>query len=373
MIRMLIADDEKQACQDMLACIRWADSGITVVSVCDNGDEAIEALRAHRPDVALLDIEMPGLDGLEVIEQAHAENIDCAFIIISGYDSFHYMQKAIRLRVDGYLLKPYTREDLLREIAQATERMESVRGLNGDDETRPRHFGDFFRRMYSESNLRKLRYPSEEEERLVEALDAGDEPAASAALDDFFRTMRACNDTLFTAVLCCMTLRIELAHMLIDRDLAVEVGLFQPILWSETPNLEQVEQSVRQSVDSVFHILKACDTIPPSVSLAVRYIQQAYANKKLMLETVAEHVNITPCYLSSLFNASMKMSFTDYIHSVRVRHAQQLMRSTNLRNYEISERVGYADPKYFAQMFKKMTRLTPSEYKQTVHHEQREG
>lgn len=361
MIRLLIADDEIQACQDMLACVQWANQGISVEAVCEDGEQALARIRALHPDIALLDIEMPGLSGLAVIEQAQIDFPDMAFIIVSGYDSFQYMQKAISLRVDGYLLKPYSRDDLLREIARATERLEMLHGLSTPQTQSG--FTGYITRMEQIGSQLKLNYPIEQEARLIKAASTGDVATALSALEQFFSHVRRNNSDLFSAILCCITLRIELAHLLIDEGLTVEVALFSPIAWSPQPNLSEVEGALRESVRRVARQMSTQQSIPPTVLMAVRYIQQNYAKSDLSLGEVAQHVHITPGYLSSLFNASMNMSFTDYIHSVRIRCAQMLMRTTALRNYELSERVGYADPKYFAQIFRKFTGMSPSQYK----------
>ena len=114
MLRVLVADDEFDARDNMIAMIQWEENGMTVVAAEDNGLSAYESILAFQPDIVLIDIQMRGMNGLDVIEKVRAvDGPQPVFIIISGYDDFAYAQRAIGLRVNGYLLKPFRPADVL--------------------------------------------------------------------------------------------------------------------------------------------------------------------------------------------------------------------------------------------------------------------
>jgi len=98
------------------------------------------------------------------------------------------------------------------------------------------------------------------------------------------------------------------------------------------------------------------------------YIQKNYL-KELELQRLADIVYLTPSYLSKLFKTTTGETITDYIISVRIERAKELLlKAPSLKTYEVGEQVGYPDPAYFNKVFKKVTGLTPKEYRERVRH-----
>lgn len=116
MYKLLIVDDEdleRQALRTML--VRMFQE-IEVVGEARNGREAIELADRYHPDIITMDIKMPGLNGLETIEEIKLNHPATSFVILSAFDSFQYAQKAMKLNVNHYLLKPYNRNELKETI-----------------------------------------------------------------------------------------------------------------------------------------------------------------------------------------------------------------------------------------------------------------
>ncbi|MBW7456070.1 helix-turn-helix domain-containing protein, partial [Paenibacillus sepulcri] len=96
------------------------------------------------------------------------------------------------------------------------------------------------------------------------------------------------------------------------------------------------------------------------------YLHEQY-KEELDLQRLAEHVHLTPSYLSKLFKGETGETITDFAISVRIHHAKRLLREEHgLKTYEVGERVGYPDPAYFTKVFKRMTGKTPKEYRDSV-------
>ncbi|TYP71967.1 response regulator transcription factor [Paenibacillus methanolicus] len=99
------------------------------------------------------------------------------------------------------------------------------------------------------------------------------------------------------------------------------------------------------------------------VQRAKQYIQ-AHLHAPLSLSDVAETVHLTPHYLGQIFKNGCGMLFNTYLTQVRMEKACSLLVQTDLRIYEICERVGYIDSKYFGKVFQKHTGMTPNDYRQ---------
>jgi len=106
MLRVLVADDEESIAQGLKNLINSFDLDLIVKDVVDNGVDALDYIKTKRPEIVIMDINMPLLNGLKVIEETRKLNLKTIFIIISGYDYFRYAQKAVELDVLMYLLKP---------------------------------------------------------------------------------------------------------------------------------------------------------------------------------------------------------------------------------------------------------------------------
>lgn len=83
------------------------------------------------------------------------------------------------------------------------------------------------------------------------------------------------------------------------------------------------------------------------------------------MDEIAAKLNITPEYLGTKFHKETGVSFKNYMKTVRINKAKELLVGTSLKLYEISEQVGYSDPKYFSRVFKETTGLLPADYRKT--------
>ena len=99
MYSLFLADDEPWIVEGLKASINWVDEGFELCGCAYNGPEAERMLTALRPDLALIDIRMPGLSGLEVIRRVKNACLDTRFVIVSGYAEFEYAREGIELSV----------------------------------------------------------------------------------------------------------------------------------------------------------------------------------------------------------------------------------------------------------------------------------
>ena len=106
--------------------------------------------------------------------------------------------------------------------------------------------------------------------------------------------------------------------------------------------------------------------IKREVAEAVEYIKKNY-HKDIALQDVAEKVEMSPSYLSSLFKIEMEQSFTEYLNQVRVDMSKDILLNTHLKTYEVAEKVGFSDNSYFIRMFKKYTGMKPNEFKKHLY------
>lgn len=106
MLRAIIADDEEVIRNGLKKLIKSYNLDLSVIATAKDGEEAIELIKKYLPEIILMDINMPFINGLEAIEKAREIDPNSKIIVISGYDQFEYAQKSLELGVFNYLLKP---------------------------------------------------------------------------------------------------------------------------------------------------------------------------------------------------------------------------------------------------------------------------
>lgn len=148
--KVLLIDDEPSALEGMQLWIDWEAFGFEVCGTCSNGKEGLELMHERHPDLVITDVNMPLMNGLEMIaawKQEENQN-EVKFAILSGYSEFEYAQTAIRYGIHHYLLKPifpeeaaeelqeiyheleqHTRRERLDEIASSEEMVSLIKGL----------------------------------------------------------------------------------------------------------------------------------------------------------------------------------------------------------------------------------------------------
>lgn len=115
-LKLLIADDEDMIRNGIAKYIQLHTDRYEVIYTARNGQEALELILRYKPDLMLLDVQMPLKDGIEVMQDARRAEALPVTIILSGYDEFRYAQQAVRYGARDYLLKPTRSSDIIKKI-----------------------------------------------------------------------------------------------------------------------------------------------------------------------------------------------------------------------------------------------------------------
>ncbi|SFF01928.1 two-component system, response regulator YesN [Paenibacillus algorifonticola] len=130
MYRLLVVDDEAYALKSIMETINWEFLGINEVYGAMDVEEARLVFCAQRIDVVICDIEMPGENGLELLEWLNQEQFSASVIFVTGHDRFEYVQAALRAGCFDYMLKPVRHELLLETVARSLRKLEQDREHN---------------------------------------------------------------------------------------------------------------------------------------------------------------------------------------------------------------------------------------------------
>lgn len=323
-----------------------------------DGFEAYRMIRELRPDIVLIDIEMPGMSGLDVIKKIKQEAVDTVFIIISSYQEFSYAQDALRLDVEDYLLKPFLPGDVCGAIYKAAKRLEFLRALPlmQNSPALPEGEATLAQRMRS-----VLVYSFEQEKQLIEALRFdGEEANISAALEAFIDAVHE-NDSVPAAADCYAIVYVELCRLLAD--LHIDAALPSAPAVSEENCLEAMETYLRGLCPEINRRLRGQSGSRALTSAAVRYVNANF-RQELTLNGVAEQIGVSASYLSTQFHQATGLRFTDYLHKLRIEAAKEIIAERPwLKGYEVGELVGYQSSKYFYQKFDDVAGISFNQYR----------
>ena len=125
MYKILIADDEDIIRQGIKYLCDYESLGFTIVGEAANGEQAYLRSKELHPDVIFMDIRMPGMTGLEVIEKLNADNFQGKIVIVSSYTDFTYAKQAIRLGVEYYITKPIDEDELTDVLCTLKESLDA--------------------------------------------------------------------------------------------------------------------------------------------------------------------------------------------------------------------------------------------------------
>ncbi|WP_282936268.1 response regulator [Paenibacillus sp. RC67] len=348
MYKVLIVDDEYLIKKSLNKLITESGYGFTTVLEAEDGEEALELVLQMSPDLIITDINMPVMDGLELIRECKVRQLMCEIVILSGYNEFEYARQALRYEVKDYLLKPIRPEQLdnvLRIVSSKLNLKQKTLSMRSD----------------------WLWYCKTTGSRLAGLIWDLDEKQVKMELEDTSsKFMEQSTDVGLLQQLCFELLtfiRKELEHRsgreMPISDLTAFYTITEPsgtlgLLEANIMGLMQDIQANRNH--GAFHHIKH----------AAAYIEQHYMEEELSLQSIAEQLNMSLSYASQSFKEALGVTFVQYLIGLRMEKAKDLLNNSNCKTYEAAHAVGYSDYPHFTRTFKKYFGCSPREYRKRI-------
>jgi two-component system, response regulator YesN len=397
MWKVLIADDEPKIRRGLKNAINWPELDMELVGEAEDGEMALEIAQNMQPDILLVDICMPFLNGLQFIEKLKYVLNDCIVIVVTGHDEFAYAQQAIKLQVFDYLLKPVGREQLYMALRKAQQKLVDScvqdRYMSWASRETKKNL-PFLRETFCKEWMSGRLTASDIAEQLTfldvalppvsgiiimkatgrctqgqlfkewdrKLLLAAMQNIADENLQEWSPHILFCDDEDNLVAITAITNQLEW-HNLGDRlQQVLERQLNQVVVICHRP-IADLMTCVPTAYHELIMEVKRKISYTPAVFLCQKYIETNFYKEELSLKELAEAIRISPTYLSRLLKQEIGLSFIDYLTHVRVQKAIQLMSDSAVKLYEVAERVGYSNQYYFSTAFKKVVGLSPAEYR----------
>ncbi len=318
----LVEDDElARACIKKI--INWQEQGFELGGEAPDGEEALEKITQDNSDIIFTDIRMPVMDGLELIERLREKyGSSKQIVLLTGYDEFAYAKFGLQHGVHDYLLKPVVAEELISCLT-------------------------VFKEKARQRRLDRVAVT----ERLCKLCAQGDGELWRREVEAFFTQMA------------------HIGYSLPDMAAACEFVL-DGLRKSVTPEPSEPQPNWESAAELREHFIHQIDTTvvrhdaqeQDDIENIKRYIRLHYA-EKLSLPVVAREFYMSPNYFSRMFKERAGENYKDYLTMVRIGYARELLEKTNYDMETISYAVGYANAKYFSNVFYKQMGIRPFEYR----------
>lgn len=394
MYKVLVADDEELECEALNYFIEKSGLEIEQVIQCNNGDEAIKQILLNHPDIIILDINMPRLNGLEVLEQIKKIGYVNRVVFFTAYDYFEYAIQALRLGAMDFLVKPVSEEKVISVITRAIDEL--------DEEVAEKYGHALMKEALERMGTKILKDLvtgdiQEEDLYYLETMGIGYEATGNTFCTFFVneipqKTQREIeknlrkelgylnmpvilswkNSMMTSVVFLGEATKNQTDRVSMDKVLNSVLQRFGTAFLLEPgtvfEDLSQIEQSFAKARERLGDMIVEKGEIPPvrdlpkDVERICQFINESYS-QKLTLEEIAATVGYSKYYVNRLFKQYKGTTVMDYLIQVRIEQAKKLLRTCNYSVKQISMMVGYSEPNYFTLTFKKLEGLSPLKYR----------
>lgn len=508
MVKLLIVDDEQVEREGLEAILQKAFPAL-VIGQAKNGREAVQMAGEFMPDLILMDIKMPGMSGLEAVEQINTDFPGIKFVMVTAYDTFDYARLAMRLGVKDYLLKPSKASEIVETVGRMLEQIKEDRDREEQHKVQQAALQkalslaetdivtqllfDHVHEVHLDMLIEMLEIQSSDEQFVLSVIvPSGGEACYGAIKEKVRKAGSAWVGALYGRQL----------PIIAFRDPAKEfrcqaIGLAREILSVANPSstagwfvgignvcgsLNQIRQSYQESLIATMdtslrakyrfytdvpvidttserHVAKqrelqffdkvrlgeweevyegvmeliqryenesadllhtqqrllellwvtarimseiGVETETPLYTFQAQDYRQLraetgflldrmkhsynehyslmeadtiqrikqyiinHSHEDISLEALGNKVGLSPIYISKMFKEKLGVNYIDFLTECRIEKAKKLMADPDKSLKEISFDVGYHEPNYFSKVFKKMSGLSPTEYRRTL-------
>lgn len=394
MYKLMIVEDEMFVRVGLENIVNWADYQLELVPSASNGKEALQHYEQYHPNLIITDIKMPEMDGLQLISQIRKEDKTVKFIVLTCLEDYQTAKQALNLSVSHYCnksdldieeLKRYV-DELMQEIAR--ENVEAKQTHSADSaEKDKRQWEDFLfckkdcdltelLRQYEKNNhsyylvLGQMKGFGDEQNYgivqsvLREILEKQQAGSCLAATKEYVVLLYSLENRSLEQQT--EQISVYLRHLM----LAMQNYFNIAVKFASSPPFTDLREFTQQwenlsigSKQEAVLTLNEKQVSSEKIFAVTQYVREHLA-ENITLASAAEFVHFSPGYLSTLFKQELNVSFSSFVLNLRIKKAKILLLQSDDTLYSIAEQTGFHDASYLVKVFKRVTGLTPNEFRQ---------
>lgn len=379
MFKILITEDEKSLLDKMVNNIDWQGYGYQIFQAV-NGLEALSILQDEDIDILVTDIQMPGLDGIELVNKLRENYRDIKVLIISGHAEFEYAQQLIRLGVNEYLLKPFRSQRLLEAVNEIRDSISMENKYKEELTSLRDELSVYLNKNNKNDSLNWLTDDNFFESQSIiinnnyldQLIKTGSKKELLQEVNRILQHIRGLKGDQQRLFILLNNLILFTFQSLKDlgynyKDMIKKIDNTYLMKIINGDNLLDLEKWLKDFFLDV-NSMVTCPKNSQNESLieeVKKHIQQNY-QEGITLTELSQHFNVSNGYLSKLFLDYVGENFTDYLNMIRVNKAKELLKTTNKKIYQIADEIGFNDSFYFSSWFKKIVGVSPTTYRDSL-------
>ncbi len=365
MYTLLIADDETDE-RTLIRFLLNEFKNTFHILEAKNGREALLLLTDNHVDVLLSDIQMPFLNGIELVSQVKEKNPDIEVLFFSGYDDFSYVKAALSLKAVNYILKPVDPDEFHKLLTEIVDRLDSRKiEFSKSEKYIEEHFHDIAHNM-------PIKNPSpasidEDTNLLLHDIESSIKMKQAAHLSEQVHTLLDKYTDIpklshiYIRHVCTTLLKMLISALPVQTDEDLQNAVKEIYSFRRFSDIIKMIEHYLDLVINIFE--QEQHTSNYAIYQVEQYIRLHY-HEDITLNSLADLVYLNPNYLSNVFAQVTGCTLNRYIKQIRMEKAQELLLNTNMKVSDISQAVGYPNTSYFCKSFQKMFGATPERFRQ---------
>ena len=403
MLKILIVDDEQVVRVYLQSIVNWEQYDCQVVTTCENGMEALEVMAQQPIDLILTDLEMPKMNGLQLIEEIRSRGYQTKVIVLSNHSDYDLSREVMKLGALDYYVKTNVKEaDIISMIELVSEQVKKqllqkhaleeekrlkidnfkigrktflTTVLTGDvyyNELQLSQYVKMYHLFEPRLSLYQLRFQQPIELRQFLYVDA----IIAAEFQKYDHDVLHLTQEKILVALYERTIveeQVLMDHWLrivknIKNYLRAELQASKRLLIDSTDKLTSCTKLFQNDVPSDVSSVIAAEQLShyrPEIQSILNYIHEHY-DERITLQDLSAFACLNEAYLSRLFKMETKKTINSYINELRIYKAKELLKSPNIMVKEVAQLVGIKDQLYFNRVFKKFCGENPTDYQDRV-------
>lgn len=365
-LRLLIADDNAIQIESILTYVNWEELGITEIKTSRDGEECYEIAKSFKPHIVILDIEMPRCDGMELAQKLRKFDKKIKLIFITCHEKFEYAKKAIEYGASAYILKPISYKELKEVAKNVTFELQYEQQMaEWEKEYIKKQQQIDIEIVDKNDKIEKIDIFSIKDE-ILELIENNSEDVVEVLRGKYFSKIseRTFSDIRYT----CYSILNALHLAAKSKNVNIE-ELFDSdeIVWNKLATFEESEDIVNWLLNLLGMILKHIKQLEENAhqklvhGIKTMIDQQLYSIDSV--EQIARSFKVSSSYAKNTFKKHMGITIFDYLFEKRMQEAKNMLKHSDMRIYEIAEKLGYKSKAYFSSAFQKYSGVTPNEYR----------
>lgn len=341
MYKVFIVEDEHLEIEALELILTQQADDVDVVGTAASGTVALENIRKTTPDIVIMDINIPEMNGIEVLRHIKKDDPNTKVILITAFNEFDFAHQAIKAKVDDFLLKPIRPAQLIEAVNQAITSLK-VNAKNKFDEKMNEVIFAVVQKKYNDSRVALTEYLD-----ILYDYYGYDLISIQHEIQHFMEELNVVSvDTCNYDIKSTLRNRNNHQHF---------VNSYQ--------NRYDLKVEIMKSIDKIFDkLMDIRDNRKNGIEDILNYIDRN-CHKDISLDQVGEYANMSSYYLSKIFKKETGVNFVTYLTERKIEIAKDMLINTDVPIINIALDLSYHEPNYFSKVFKKSTGLTPTEFR----------